>query len=91
MTGLLVQRVEPLSPAYDAGIERGSIILQINRQDVNSVAGFSRVLEAPAPATRSPSTSTFPTSTSGTSRRCASIDEADASSSSMTKRPFVNP
>jgi serine protease Do len=46
MTGLLVQRVEPLSPAYDAGIERGSIILQINRQDVDSVARFRRVLEA---------------------------------------------
>jgi S1-C subfamily serine protease len=46
MTGLLVQRVEPLSPAHDAGIERGSIILQINRQDVDSVARFRRVLEA---------------------------------------------
>ena len=34
MTGLLVQRVEPLSVAYDGGIERGSIILEINRQPV---------------------------------------------------------
>ena len=32
MTGLLVQRVEPLSVAYDGGIERGEIILEINRQ-----------------------------------------------------------
>jgi S1-C subfamily serine protease len=46
MTGLLVQRVEPLSPSYDAGIERGSIILEINRQRVESVARFRRVLEA---------------------------------------------
>jgi serine protease Do len=46
MTGLLVQRVEPLSPGYDAGLERGNIILEINRQPVNSVARFRRVLEA---------------------------------------------
>jgi serine protease Do len=45
MTGLLVQRVEPLSPSYDAGVERGSIILEINRQRVESVARFRRVLE----------------------------------------------
>ena len=46
MTGLLVQRVEPLSVAYDGGIERGSIILEINRQPVNSVAGFRRLVDA---------------------------------------------
>jgi serine protease Do len=45
MTGLLVQRVEPLSPAYDAGIERGNIILEVNRQQVDSVARFRRVIE----------------------------------------------
>ncbi len=44
MTGLLVQRVEPLSMAYDAGIERGAIILEINRQPVNSIAGFRRIV-----------------------------------------------
>jgi serine protease Do len=49
MTGLLVQRVEPLSVAYDGGIERGSIILEINRQPVNSVAGFRRIVEAARP------------------------------------------
>ncbi len=46
MTGLLVQRVEPLSMAYDAGIERGTIILEINRQPVNSIAGFRRIVGA---------------------------------------------
>jgi serine protease Do len=46
MTGLMVQRVEPLSVAYDGGIERGSIILEINRQPVNSIAGFRRVVGA---------------------------------------------
>lgn len=49
MTGLLVQRVEPLSVAYDGGIERGSIILEINRQPVNSVAGFRRIVDAARP------------------------------------------
>ena len=49
MTGLMVQRVEPLSPAYDAGIERGSIILEVNRQAVASVAAFRRAIEAAGP------------------------------------------
>jgi serine protease Do len=49
MTGLLVQRVEPLSVAFDGGIERGSIILEINRQPVNSVAGFRRIIGAVRP------------------------------------------
>jgi serine protease Do len=45
MTGLLVQRVEPLSAADDGGIERGSIILEVNRQPVNSIAGFRRAVD----------------------------------------------
>jgi serine protease Do len=49
MTGLMVQRVEPLSVAYDGGIERGSIILEINRQPVNSVAGFRRIVSGARP------------------------------------------
>jgi serine protease Do len=49
MTGLLVQRVEPLSVAYDGGIERGSIILEVNRQAVNSIAGWRRIVGAARP------------------------------------------
>ena len=49
MTGLLVQRVEPLSMSYDAGIERGAIILEVNRQPVNSIAGFRRIVSAAQP------------------------------------------
>lgn len=49
MTGLLVQRVEPLSPAYDAGIERGNIILEVNRQEVDSVARLRRIIESARP------------------------------------------
>lgn len=49
MTGLLVQRVEPLSPAYDAGIERGSVILEVNRQQIDTVAKLRRLLESTRP------------------------------------------
>ncbi|MBM3806740.1 MAG: PDZ domain-containing protein [Acidimicrobiia bacterium] len=49
MTGLLVQRVEPLSVADDGGIDRGSIILEVNRQPVHSIAGFRRVVGAARP------------------------------------------
>jgi serine protease Do len=47
--GLLVQSVEPLSAAYEGGIERGQVILEINRQPVETVVGFRRVV-ATAPA-----------------------------------------
>ena len=38
-----------VSVAYDAGIERGAIILEVNRQPVNSIAGFRRVVGAARP------------------------------------------
>ena len=49
MTGLFVQRVEPLSAAYDGGIDEGSFILEINRQPVNSIAAFRRIVGAARP------------------------------------------
>ncbi len=49
MTGLFVQSVEPLSVAYDGVIDRGSIILEINRQPVNSIASFRRIVGSAAP------------------------------------------
>jgi serine protease Do len=49
MTGLLVQRVEPLSAAYDAGISRGQVILEINRRPVNSVVGYRRLVQGVSP------------------------------------------
>jgi serine protease Do len=49
MTGLLVQRVEAMSAAQDAGIERGHIILEINRDPVDSVAKLRRAVERTRP------------------------------------------
>lgn len=41
--GVLIVRVEPLSSAFDAGLERGSVLLEINRQRVDSAEMFKRV------------------------------------------------
>lgn len=49
ITGLLVQRVEPFSAAYDAGIGRGQVLLEINRQTLSSVAAYRRLLDASRP------------------------------------------
>jgi serine protease Do len=42
--GLLVQRVEPVSAAADAGLERGQVILHVNRRAVATVAGFTQIV-----------------------------------------------
>jgi serine protease Do len=41
--GVLITRVEPLSAAFDGGIARGTILLEINRQPVDSVADYRRI------------------------------------------------
>ena len=44
IVGLLVQRVEPVSAAADAGLERGQVILHVNRRPVATVAGLAQVV-----------------------------------------------
>ncbi len=44
--GALVSDVEPLSPAYDAELERGYVILEINRRPVTSAADCRRLMAA---------------------------------------------
>jgi serine protease Do len=44
--GVAIVRVEPLSSAYDGGVERGTILLEINRQPVESVADARRIVNA---------------------------------------------
>ena len=41
--GVVVSRVDPMGPAYDADIERGNILLEINRQPVHSIEDFRRL------------------------------------------------
>ena len=43
MKGVLIARVEPISAAFDGGIERGAVILEVNRQRVESAADYRRL------------------------------------------------
>ena len=47
--GVLITRVEPLSSSFDNGLERGTVILEINRQRVTSVVEYRRVARAARP------------------------------------------
>jgi serine protease Do len=38
--GVIVSRVEPLSPAFDAEIERGHVLLEINRRPVRTIEDY---------------------------------------------------
>jgi serine protease Do len=47
--GVLITRVEPMSSAFDNGIERGTVLLEINRERVESVAEYRRIVRAARP------------------------------------------
>jgi S1-C subfamily serine protease len=38
-----VSRVDAMSPAFDADIERGHVLLEINRQPVRSIEDYRRL------------------------------------------------
>jgi serine protease Do len=44
--GVVITRVEPLSPAFDGGVSRGAVLLEINRQPVESAAEYRRIARA---------------------------------------------
>ncbi len=44
--GLVIESVDPGGPAAQAGLQSGDVILEVNRQKVNSVADMQRVLAA---------------------------------------------
>ena len=46
MQGVLITRVEALSSSFDGGIERGTVLLEINRQPVESVGDYRRIARA---------------------------------------------
>ena len=47
--GVVVSRVEPLSPAFDADIERGHVVLEINRQPVRDIDDYRRLTGSASP------------------------------------------
>ena len=47
--GVVVTRVDPLSSAYDAGIQRDQIVLEINRRPINSADAYNRLARAANP------------------------------------------
>jgi serine protease Do len=47
--GVVVTRVDPLSAAYDAGIQRDHVVMEINRRPVSSVDAYNRVARAAHP------------------------------------------
>ena len=42
VSGVLVARVDPMSAASDAGIQRDNVVLEINRRPISSVEGYNR-------------------------------------------------
>jgi len=49
MAGVVVSRVEPMSPAFDAQIQQGHVLLEINRQPVRSVRDYQRIVRGASP------------------------------------------
>ena len=47
--GVLVTKVEPLGPSSDAGVERNTLIMEINRTPVESAGDYRRVARASHP------------------------------------------
>jgi serine protease Do len=43
MQGVIIARVEPMSPAFDADIERNFVLLEINRHAVRSIDEYRRL------------------------------------------------
>ena len=41
--GVIVSRVEPMGPAFEAEIERGHVVLEINRQPVRTLRDYQRI------------------------------------------------
>jgi len=47
--GVVVSRVEPMSPAFDADIERGHVLLEINRQRIQGLEDYRRLTDNARP------------------------------------------
>ncbi len=49
VAGVIVVRVDPLSAAWDAGIQRDYVVMEINRRPVTSVESYNRLARAAHP------------------------------------------
>ncbi len=49
VSGVVVTRVDPLSAAYDAGIQRDHVVMEINRRPVNSADAYNRLARSAIP------------------------------------------
>lgn len=49
MSGVVVVRVDPLSAAWDAGIQRDYVLMEINRRPVTSADDYNRLAKAARP------------------------------------------
>jgi serine protease Do len=47
--GVLITRVEAMSSSFDGGIERGTVLLEINRQRIDSAAEYRRIARGARP------------------------------------------
>ncbi len=47
--GVLITRVDPLSAAYDAELQRGTVLMEINRKPIISLADYTRLSAAVRP------------------------------------------
>ncbi len=47
--GVLIARVDPIGPAFDADLERGQVILEVNRRPVASAREFQQLTAAVRP------------------------------------------
>jgi len=48
VTGVVVTQVQPDSPAADAGIKRGDVVQEVNRQPVKSASDFRNAVSQSA-------------------------------------------
>ncbi|HET9834242.1 MAG TPA: trypsin-like peptidase domain-containing protein [Vicinamibacterales bacterium] len=47
--GVLVTKVEPLGPSFDAGVERNTLIMEVNRRPVESASEYRKIAKASHP------------------------------------------
>ncbi len=47
--GVVITRVEPMTSSFDAGIERGMVLIEVNRQTTEAIGDYRRVARAARP------------------------------------------